>query len=57
MAISKDQDKIALLLGRMIIREEYEITEIAIYKNNGSDGEINFEIEKLRDWDFDFQAS
>ena len=57
IAISTEEDKIALLLGKKLIRDENEITEIAVYKNEGKDGECNFELEKLRDWDFKFQAS
>jgi hypothetical protein len=52
--VSAEEDKIALLLGRALIRDKFEITEIAVYKNEGEDGECNFELEKLRDWDFKF---
>lgn len=57
MAVSSTEEKIALLLGKPLVRDQFEITEIAVYKNSAPDGQIKFELEKLRDWDFDFQVS
>ena len=38
MAISPDESKIALLLGKALIRDKFEITEVAVYKNSAPDG-------------------
>jgi len=48
MTISHDQTKIGVALGKALIKERFEITEIAIYKK-GSNGK--FGLEKLRDFD------
>jgi len=34
MAISDDETKIGIVLGRILIKDEQEITEIVIYKKN-----------------------
>lgn len=49
MTISQDEEKIGVALGKFIIKDLFEITEIAIYKQN-SQGK--FELEKLRDFEF-----
>jgi hypothetical protein len=49
MSVSKDEDKVGLVLGRNLIKEEQEITEIVIYKKNNKN---RFELEKVRDFEF-----
>jgi hypothetical protein len=49
MTISHDEEKIGVALGKFVIKDLFEITEIAIYKQN-SHGK--FELEKLRDFEF-----
>jgi hypothetical protein len=49
MTISKDEKKIALALGKTIIKDHKKISEIVIYQKN-RDGK--FELEKLRDIEF-----
>jgi len=34
MAVSDDETKIGIVLGRILIKDEQEITEIVIYKKN-----------------------
>jgi len=41
MAVSDDESKIGIVLGRIIVKDEQEITEIAIYKNQ------SFEYEEV----------
>lgn len=48
MTISKDEEKIGVALGKFIIKDLFEITEIAIYKKNPQG---KFELDKLRDFD------
>lgn len=48
MAVSEDQSKIGIVLGRIMIKDEQEITEIVIYKKVNK----KFETEKLRDFEF-----
>ena len=49
MAVSPDEQKIGICVGRQLIKDQQEITEIVIYQKN-SQGK--FEIEKLRDFEF-----
>jgi hypothetical protein len=49
LTASQDDKKIGVSIGRKLIKNGYEITEILIYKKNESSGK--FEIEKLRDYD------
>jgi hypothetical protein len=49
LALSKEEDKIGLVLGRNLIKEQQEITEIVIYKKNTKN---RFELEKVRDFEF-----
>jgi len=48
LTISPDETKIGVCLGRTLIKDHQEITELAIYKKS-PDG--RFELEKLRDFD------
>lgn len=48
MAVSEDQTKIGVVLGRIKIKDEQEISEIVIYKKVNK----KFETEKLRDFEF-----
>lgn len=50
MTVSKDEKKIALALGKTIIKDHKKIQEIVVYQKN-RDGK--FELEKLRDIDFE----
>lgn len=50
MNVSKDEKKIALALGKTIIKDHKKIQEIVVYQKN-RDGK--FELEKLRDIDFE----
>jgi hypothetical protein len=49
LAVSKDETRIAVALGKNVIKDEYKVTELCIYKKerNGK-----FEIEKIRDFEF-----
>jgi len=50
LTVSPDEQKIGICLGRVLIKDHKEITEIVIYKRNRQ-GE--FELEKMRDFEFD----
>ena len=47
--VSQDEKKIGVVIGKKQIKDEVDITEIAIYKMNNAG---KYEIEKLRDWEF-----
>ena len=49
LTVSSDEDKIGVCLGKHLIKDHSEITEIVIYKKNDSG---KFELEKIRDFDF-----
>lgn len=51
MTVSADNTKIGVALGTHVIKEQFKLCEIAIYKKSDSLGE--FELEKLRDIEFD----
>lgn len=48
MTVSKDDKKVGISLGKNIIRDIYEVVEIAIYKREKN----NFELDKLLDFEF-----
>jgi len=50
MAVSEDDTKIGAVLGRQLIKDEEEITEIVIYKRNDVDNK--FHLEKVRAFEF-----
>jgi len=57
LAVSHDEQKIALLLGTVLIRDQVEMTEIVVYKNSAPEGSPpRFEIDKLIDWEFNEPA-
>lgn len=57
IAVSHNEKKIAILLGKVLIRDAVEMTEIAVYINDANEGERpRFKLEKLRDWDSNDKA-
>ena len=48
LAVSDDQTKIGVALGKVLIKDQQVITEIAIYKKSNSG---KFQLEKLRDFE------
>lgn len=50
MTVSKDETRIGVALGRKLIKDKQEITDIAIYKRNKRSGK--FELEKLREFEY-----
>jgi hypothetical protein len=55
MTVSADDQKIGVAMGKNIIKEQYQLTEIAIYIRDPSTG--LFELEKLRDVEFNDACS
>jgi hypothetical protein len=51
LTVSSDDQKIGVALGSHVIKDQYKLTEIAIYQRNREDGQ--FELEKLRDFDYE----
>ena len=51
MTASKDETKIAVSIGHVLIKEEYQITEIAVYLRNEDDG--RFELELARKFPYE----
>ena len=51
MAVSNDEQKIGVAMGRTLIKEEQQITEIVIYNKNRATGK--YDLEKMRDFEFD----
>lgn len=50
MTVSSDEERIGVALGRKMIKDRQEITEIAIYKRDKRTDK--FELEKLRDFEY-----
>lgn len=50
VTVSHDDKKIGVTLGRRLIKDGFEITEVVIYSKNDVTGK--FEIVKLRDFEF-----
>lgn len=51
MTASKDETKIAVSIGHVLIKEEYLITDIAVYLRNEDDG--RFELEQARKFPYE----
>ena len=51
MTVSKDETKIAISIGYILIKDQYEITKIAVYLKNEDDG--RFELEKVRNFAYE----
>jgi len=50
MTVSADEQRIGVALGRKLIKDKQEITEIAIYKRDKRTDK--FELDKLRDFEY-----
>jgi hypothetical protein len=48
MTVSKDEQKIGIALGRVLIKDHTEVKEIYVYKRNS---ENRFELDKMRDFE------
>ena len=51
MTVSKDETKIGVSIGYILIKDQYEMTEIAVYLRNEDDG--RFELEQV--WNFEYE--
>ena len=49
MTVSKDDQKIGLVIGKKLIKGINEITELAIYSRNAQNN-YKFELERLREF-------
>ena len=51
MTASRDESKLAVSIGEVHIKEEYKITDIAVYQRNEDDG--RFELEIIRKFEYE----
>ena len=51
MTVSKDETKIGVSIGYILIKDQYEMTEIAVYLRNEDDG--RFELEQVRNFAYE----
>jgi len=52
MAVSNDQMRIGIVLGRILIKDEQEITDIVIYTKKTNSPHEKFEFKKQRQFNF-----